>query len=137
MTTGNQVPDSLTEALTKAAIPSENHAFIRQITSAVGIVEYHAVETAGKTYIKAVRRDGNKDLHINYGYTNGFSEEELILFASGATRGASSRKGTWYVEHPLTKVRASSARSLDKRREGAFCVCGMQLSLTGACANCD
>jgi hypothetical protein len=137
MSTGNEGSESLTEALAKAQIPSENHEFIRHLTNAVGIAKYRAVVTIGKTYVTAVRRDGQKDLHISYGYTNGFSEEELIRIAAGATRGASSRKGTWYVEHPLTKVRPGSARSLDKRREGAFCGCGMQLSLTGACANCD
>ncbi len=137
MTTGNQVSESLAEALAKAQIPSANHEFIRQITTAIGIAEYRAVVTAGKTYIRAVRRDGRKDLHINFGYTNGFSEEEAVRLAGGATRGASTRKGTWYVEHPVTKVRAGSPRTLDRRREGAFCACGMQLSLTGACANCD
>jgi hypothetical protein len=137
MTTGNQASESLTEALAKAQIPSANHEFIRHITTAVGIAEYHAVVTATKTYIKAVRRDGNRDLHISYGYTNGFSEDELVRIAGDATRGESTRKGTWYVEHPVTKVRPGSARSLDKRREGAFCTCGMQLSLTGACSNCD
>jgi hypothetical protein len=137
MTTGNQASESLTEALAMAQIPSANHEFIRQITTAVGIAEYRAVVTATKTYIKAVRRDGNRDLHISYGYTNGFSEDELVRIAGDATRGASTRKGTWYVEHPVTKVRPGSARSLDKRREGAFCTCGMQLSLTGACSNCD
>jgi hypothetical protein len=137
MAAGNQATESLTEALAKAQIPSENHEFIRRITTAIGIAEYYPVVTASKTYIKAVRRDGHRDLHISYGYTNGFSEEELIRIAGGVTRGASSRKGTWYVEHPLTKVRPGSPRSLDKRREGAFCACGMQLSLTGACVNCD
>ena len=137
MTTADQASESLTDALAKAQIPSANHEFIRQITTAVGIAEYHSVVTATKTYIKAVRQDGNRDLHISYGYTNGFSEDELVRIAAGATRGASTRKGTWYVEHPVTKVRATSARSLDKRREGAFCTCGMQLSLTGACSNCD
>ncbi len=137
MTTGDEGSESLAEALAKAQIPSENHEFIRLLTNAVGIAEYRTVVTAGKSYIKAVRRDGQKNLHISYGYTNGFSEEELIRIAAGATRGASSRKGTWYVEHPLTNVRPSSPRSLDKRREGAFCACGMQLSLTGACSNCD
>ena len=100
MTTADQASESLTEALAKAQIPSANHEFIRQITTAVGIAEYHSVVTATKTYIKAVRRDGNRDLHISYGYTNGFSEDELDRIAAGATRGASTRKGTWYVEHP-------------------------------------
>ena len=137
MTAGDEASESLTEALAKAQIPAENHEFIRQLTDGVGIAEYRTVVTAGKSYIKAVRRDGRRNLHISYGYTNGFSEEELIRIAAGATRGASSRKGTWYVEHPLTNVRVSTPRSLDKRREGAFCACGMQLSLTGACSNCD
>ncbi|UMB69056.1 hypothetical protein [Mycobacterium paraterrae] len=31
----------------------------------------------------------------------------------------------------------SRRRSGDVRREGKFCGCGMQLSLTGVCVNCD
>ncbi len=38
MTTESPASESLTEALSKAPIPSENHAFIRQITNAIGIV---------------------------------------------------------------------------------------------------
>ena len=49
----------------------------------------------------------------------------------------SSRKGTCYVEHPVTKRHPGTPRSLDKRREGVFCPCGMQPALTGACVNCD
>ena len=55
----------------------------------------------------------------------------------GAGRGPSSRKGTWYVEHPANRVRLGGKRSGDVRREGSFCKCGMQLSLTGVCVNCD
>ena len=128
---------SLHGALSKAEIPAENHEFIRGLTSAVGITDYRVVE-AGKTYIKATRREGGPDLHIHSGYTNGFtSEEEAVGIAGSAVRGASSRKGTWYVEHPVTKVRPGSPRSASVRREGAFCDCGMQLSLTGICSNCD
>ncbi len=137
MTTGDQASESLTEALAKARIPSANHAFIRQITNAVGIAEYRTVENPSKPYIKAIRRDGLPDLYIHYGFTNGFSEEELIQIAAGATRGPSSRAGTWYVEHPVSQVGPRTPRSRSTRREGGFCNCGMQLSLTGACANCD
>src|SRR5690242_893838 len=70
MTAGNQVSESLTTALTKAQIPSENHEFIRTITSAVGVVEFHTIVTAGKTYVKGRRQEGHRDLHINFGYTN-------------------------------------------------------------------
>jgi hypothetical protein len=128
---------SLTRALSKAQIPTENHVVIRRFTSAVGITDYSVV-AAGKTYIRATRREDGPDLHIYRGYTNGFtSEEEAAGVTGSAVRGASSRKGTWYVEHPVTKVRPGSTRSASVRREGTFCGCGMQLSLTGVCSNCD
>lgn len=137
MTSERHAAESLTEALSRAAIPTENHSFIREITNAVGIVGYRTVKSSSKTYIRAQRRDGRPDLLIYWGYTNGFSEEELIRIASGATRGPNSRDGTWYVEHPLTRVHSGGERSRSKRREADFCDCGMQLSLTGACANCE
>ncbi len=66
------------------------------------------------------------------------TEQEIAGVAdSGAARGPSSRKGTWYVEHPENRVRPGAKRSADVRREGSFCSCGMQLSLTGVCVNCD
>ena len=129
--------ESLTSALSKAKIPSVNHGFIRSVTSAIGIAEYDVVK-ASKTYIRATRRDGLPDLHIYYGYTNGFTtEEEISRVAGGAVRGASSREGTLYVEHPETKVRPGSTRAADVRREAAFCDCGMQKSVTGVCSSCD
>ena len=117
----------------------ENHQFIRQITTAIGIAEYRTVEKADKPYVIARRRDGLPDLHIYYGYTNGFtSEHETVRIAgSGVGRSPSSRKGTWYVEHPTNRVRPGGARSHDVRREAGFCGCGMQLSLTGVCESCD
>ena len=128
---------SLHGALSKAQIPTENHEFIRRVASTVGITDYRVVG-AGTRYIRATRREGGPDLHIYWGYTNGFtSEEEAVGVAGTAVRGASSRKGTWYVEHPVTKVRPVSTRSASVRREGGFCNCGMQLSLTRICSNCD
>jgi hypothetical protein len=139
MTTANQSSDSLLGALAKAFIPTENHEFIQRFTTAIGIIEYRSVESADKPYVKATRRDGSPDLHIYYGYTTGFlSEEEIVRVAGdGAGRKPTSPKGTWYVEHPTNQVRPGSARSRDVRREAGFCGCGLQLSLTGVCVNCD
>jgi hypothetical protein len=125
--------------MAKARIPADKHQFIRRVTAAIGIAEYRAVVSADKPYIVAKRRDGLPDLHIYHGYTTGFiTEQEIAGVADrGAGRGPSSRTGTWYVEHPESRVRLGSKRSADVRREARFCTCGMQLSLTGVCVNCD
>lgn len=125
--------------MTKARIPAENHEFIRRITAAVGIAEYHAVVNLDKPYVIARRRDGLLDLHIYYGYTTGFTSEDEIVRAGGreADRAPSSRKGTWYVAHPTNRIYVGSERSRDVRRDAGFCSCGMQLSLTGVCGSCD
>lgn len=52
-------------------------------------------------------------------------------------RGASSRKGTWYVLHPVNLARVGDERSRDVRRKAPYCECGMELSLTGVCGSCD
>ena len=138
MSTSDPSADSLLAALSKAKIPSENHAFITQFTSVIGITGYTAVD-GSNPYVRAVRRDGLPDLYINWGFTNGFvSEDEIVRAAGrGVERKQSSRKGTWYVAHPLTRVHAGSPRSQDVRREASRCRCGMELSLTGVCASCD
>ncbi|BBZ20875.1 endonuclease/exonuclease/phosphatase family protein [Mycolicibacterium gadium] len=131
--------DSFVAALMKARIPAENHDFIRRFTTAIGIAEFRAVERADKPYVIAVRRDGLPDLHIFYGYTTGFtSKEEIVAVAGGGVGCApSSRKGTWYVKHPINQVRPSGKRSQSVTREAKMCHCGMQLSVTGVCSNCD
>jgi hypothetical protein len=139
VTLADHQSDSLIEAMAKARIPTENHQFIRRLTSAVGITEYQAVVRANKPYVIAKRCDGLPDLHIYHGYTTGFTTEQEIVGVAdtGAPHGPSSRKGTWYVEHPENRVRSGGKRSADVRREGSFCSCGMQRSLTGVCVNCD
>lgn len=131
--------DSLVAALSKARVPAENHDFIRRFTTAVGIAEFRAVERADKPYVIAVRGDGRPDLHIFYGYTTGFiSKEEIVAVAgSGVGCAPSSRKGTWYVKHPINQVRPSGKRSQSVTRAAKMCDCGMQLSVTGVCSNCD
>jgi hypothetical protein len=139
VTTKDQLPESLLAAMAKARIPADNHQFIRRVTAAIGIAEYRAVVSPDQPHIVAKRRDGLPDLHIFHGYTTGFTTEQEIadVASSGAGHGPSSREGTWYVEHPENRVRPSGRRSADVRREGTFCGCGMQLSLTGVCVNCD
>lgn len=125
--------------MSEARIPAENHAFIREITKAADIIGYRVVHHVGKSYIVATRRDGGRDLHIEYGATNGFnSEDEAIRIAPNAVGwGPSSRKGTWYVLHPVNKARVTGERSRDVRRKATFCACGMEMSLTGVCGNCN
>ncbi|BBY47197.1 hypothetical protein MARA_06650 [Mycolicibacterium arabiense] len=74
-----------------------------------------------------------------WGYMNGFVSEEKVIrtLGEGVDRGPSTRKGAWYVAHPITRVRPSVPRSQGNRREAGFCNCGMQLTLTGVCDCCD
>lgn len=139
MSTSGQTTTTLISALSEARIPVENHEFIRDMTEAVGIVSYRVVHQEKKRYVVARRRDGQRDLHIEYGATNGFvSEDETIRVAPGAVdRGPSSREGTWYVLHPLNRARVGTQRSRNVRRESARCECGMELPLTGVCISCD
>jgi hypothetical protein len=139
MSTADEQSDSLLAAMAKVRIPAENHQFIKRITTAIGISEYRAVVRVDKPYVIARRRDGLHDLHIYYGFTVGFaSEDEVVRIAGGgAARPSDSPKGTWWVEHPTNKVRVGGERSQSVRREASFCDCGMQLSLTGVCANCE
>jgi hypothetical protein len=138
MTTSNELSDSLLAAMTTAKIPAANHDFIQRFTAEVGITDYRVVQRQDKWHVVATRRDGLPALHIFYGYTNGFTSKEEIVRVAGAgvPCAPSSRKGKWYVEHPISQVRAGAERARDARREGSFCTCGMQLSLTGVCSNC-
>lgn len=58
VTTTDQPPEPLLAAMAKAHIPTENHQFIRRITTAIGIAEYRAVVTPDKPYVVAKRHDG-------------------------------------------------------------------------------
>ncbi|QRY53823.1 hypothetical protein [Mycolicibacterium septicum] len=140
MNTPDRLSDSLIAALSEARIPVENHAFIRGITNAAGVRRYRVVHHVGKSFVVATRCNGGRDLHIEYGATNGFaSEEETIRIAPDAVgRGErNSEKGNWYVLHPVNSARVGGERSRDVRRKATFCSCGMELSLTGVCGSCD
>lgn len=110
MTASDQQSDSLIAAMAKVGIPAENHEFIQRFTTAIGIAEHRAVARSTKSYVLARRRDGGlPDLHIYWGYTTGFRNEDEIVqvVGTGCGRGSStSRKGTWYVAHPTNRVRS-------------------------------
>lgn len=132
--------DSLISALNKARIDSGNHDYIRRIVQGVGIDRCWANLDTSKPHVIAKRSDGARDLRIYFGYTVGFRDEEEIvrILGSGAHRDeAKSPKGTWWVAHPINAIYDGSERAKNRSREAAFCVCGMQLSLTGACDSCD
>jgi len=133
-------PDSLISALTKARIPVANHQFIGRFAAAANIAGYHLVERSDKPYVIARRSDGLPDLHIHYGYTTGFTSEDDVVQCAGteAKRGpSSSRKTTWYVAHPVNRVRPDGATSRHTGRPSAgICSCGMELPVTGVCGSC-
>jgi len=134
--------DSLTSALSKARIPSANHAFIRRPTGAVGIAGYRVI-AASETYVAATRRDGLRELRIHSGYTIGFTtEDEARRVGAGADtiRRSYKLKSTWLVSHPQHgELGLRGKSSLPVRREAAVCPkgCGYALSLTGVCDHCD
>jgi len=128
--------DSLTSAMNKVRIPTNNHQFIARFTSTIGIAEYHSVEVSNP-YVCAVRRDGLPDLRIYSGYTTGFASEDEIIRVAGGGIGH-SKDGVPYLMHPTNQVRPPGGeRSKDVRRQADRCACGMELSLTGVCASCD
>lgn len=140
MTTADHQHDSLVAALRKARIPAANYDFIRQLTSAVGIVEYRAQAVeSNKSYVLATRRDGLPSLCIYSGYTTGFtSEKEIVSIVGVPGVPEPRRKGRWYVEHPENRIRTGGERSRDVRREVGICSsCLTQLPTTGVCGYCD
>jgi hypothetical protein len=139
MNPADESHDSLISALNKAHIPSANHTFIQLISDAVGISGYHAVE-ASTRYVRAFRRGGLGELRIYSGYTIGFTKDEADrVGVSADTVRQSSKNKTWLVSHPEhgdLEPRGQADRKA--QREADFCEgCGEQLSLTGACNNCD
>jgi len=133
--------DSLTSALTKARIPSANHAFIRRVTNEIGVSGYRAVE-ASERYVAAPRTDGLGELRIYSGYTLGLiSEEEARRVAPGAdTIRQSSKSRKWFVSHPQhgdLELRGERTRRTPREAEPCPNGCGYELSLAGKCPNCS
>jgi len=137
MTAEPRIYASLTEALAAYQVPVENHAIVKRICAHLGIERF--VEGPAN-YFKAVRPDGDLDLHIAYGFTNGFASEEEARAAAGegAALSPSSRgKGRWYAEHPTNQIGDQGGGAAKKQRDFGQCsVCQMALPASGECDNC-
>ena len=104
---------NLPEALRAHRIDQVNHAFITGIMDAVGISSYI---DRGR-YIEAIRRDGGAALHIGKTYTNGFSEDQVIMHGGTRLRMLPSegRAPYFYIVHPSEFAAASPVRSAAKK----------------------
>jgi len=128
---------SLNEALRTHQIPLENWDFITGLTTEIGVSAYYGTAS----YIKAVRNAGAPDLHIHYGWTNGFRSEEEARHATGDTTSTwPSGRGTgqWGVTHPLHGHPSTGTRETrSERRDFGTCPrCNTQFSADGSCF-CD
>lgn len=133
---------SLAEATQEFAIPHENIAVIREVTTHIGIAAYRPAPT----YITAERTDGGPDLHIAYGWSNGFIDEEEALAALGDLASEATtpwqsddRVGLWGVTHPVSRGYEShshEARTAERQRR--ICgTCFMEVPETRGCSNCE
>lgn len=100
---------NLAEALRAHRVPEENHGFISRIVDAVGISSFI---DRGR-YIEAIRRGPGAPLHIGRTYTNGFSEDELVVvgFAAQNLKISEGRPPYYYVSHPSEFSSAAQARA--------------------------
>lgn len=146
---------NLPEALRAHRIDPANHAFITAIVDAVGISSFI---DRGR-YIEAIRRGDGASLHIGRTYTNGFTEDEVVVVGSAPLRlqPSEGRAPYWYAVHPSeflpvgapkkkmstrTPRQASSAPAKPKpkpvaeRDYGVCDVCFMVRTPSGGCG-CD
>lgn len=137
MSNPRRVYASLTEALTAYQVPVENHSLVKRICAHLGI-ERFVEGPAG--YFKGIRPDGDLDLHIAFGYTNGFASEEEARAAAGegAVLSPSSRgRGRWYAEHPTNQIGDQGGGEPRRQRDFGVCdTCQMALPASGECDNC-
>lgn len=108
--TGNSRPyRTLPEALRAHRIAVENHAFITAIMDAIGISSYI---DRGR-YIEAIRRGPGASLHIGKTYTNGFTEDEVIVWGGTRLRlqPSEGRAPYLYVTHPSEYLPAALVKA--------------------------
>lgn len=129
--------DTLAQAFQAHHFPSENLPLVQQLVDHVGVSHYEDIESRG--YIKAIRRDRGKALHIHFGYTGGLASESEIFDSVGdVDRGSWFDGREWWIAHPVNKLRdGTGTGSRSAEREADFCPsCFMQLPASGICDTC-
>ena len=126
---------SLEQGLRDKRYPLANDDMLKILTAAIGIEGFY--ETTG--YIKAVRRDGGRSLHIHFGSTNGFASPDEIRAALGddaRVKPSEERPGTWRVSHPEQALDAIEqfGRRSPQRDHGTCAVCWTKFTPAGTCA---
>lgn len=126
----DRVYASLDQAFEAHRIPFENRDVIRRAVAHVGISGYSGTAR----YIKAHRKDGGPDLHITYGYTNGFVSREEAE-AVGVSAWQSGRmKDTWGFTHPVHNKGSGNKGPKRERRDYGTCPdCNTKYTASGAC----
>lgn len=133
-----QIP--LDEAMQSFAIPLENHVFVLEMATRLGIL---GCELVGTSYIKAFRVDGERPLNIGKGWTDGFTSEAEARFVAGnaATIWPTNRaKRTWGTDHPLMRSRQTTDGANRRRQAldfGMCGTCGIGLPATLKCDRCN
>lgn len=135
MTTDGQRA-SLTSALSRARIPTENHTFILAMVAAAELTEFRAVD-ASEPYVLATGSGIVPDLRIYWGYTTGFASQEQASAVSGvAGERPLAGIGPWFVAHPANRVRRESHQRSHRPKADLCPTCSMELPLTDVCDDC-
>ncbi len=123
----------LADALRRKGTTIANTAFITQLMSRIDVDAYFE----RSSYIRVVRRSGGPDLHIAFGFTNGFRTREELVEAAGDRDIWPSKRiaGTWGVTHPDNKMHSAHGSRMNRTgRDGTACpICGMVMPLSGVC----
>lgn len=139
MRVATKVFPSLQRALIDFGIPTENHALVTRMCEAIAISRFEEYSN----HIRAIRSDGRgNDLHIHWGWTDGFtSEAEALMATQGRAPHVQSDmrgQGFYYVEHPVNRLHDGGAGTKSTQRDYGTCPrCFLSLPAVGACDNCD
>lgn len=128
--------ETLAQAFAAHHFPSENLPLVQKLVDRIGVSHYEGIKTGG--YIKGIRQDGGRPLHIHFGYTTGIASESEILDSVGYV-DCETGGGVWAITHPVNSLRSSGSRT-SKPESGVpeFCqIHFIQLPASGRCYECE